>query len=171
MIQLINGRGQLGKKLTQKFANYQTDQDVAIYHTWKVPYLYNPGESEEEIQKQEYQKLVEFSQSNPSTKIVFISTNSARGTFYTYYKELAEAYLLLNHKYCVILKFPVFVGNGIIKKLKNQEIEPYGVTELMTLDKAVDKVEQYLDYEGLKRVFIVTGERIEENTILVILNL
>ena len=39
----------------------------------------------------------------------------------------------------------------------------------MTLDKAVDKVEQYLDYEGLKRVFIVPGERIEAKTILEIL--
>ena len=169
MIRLINGRGQLGEKLSQKFANYQTDQDVAIYHTWKVPYLYNPGESEEEIQKQEYQKLVKFSQSNSPTKIIFISTNSTRGTFYTYYKELAEAYLLLNHTNCIILKFPVFVGNGIIKKLKNQEIEPYGVTELMVLDKEVDTVEQYLDYEGLKRVFIIPGERIEAKTILEIL--
>ena len=169
MIRLINGRGQLGEKLSQKFTNYQIDQDIAIYHTWKVPYLYNPGESEEDIQKQEYQKLVEFSQSNPSTKIIFISTNSARGTFYTYYKELAEAYLLLNHKNCVILKFPVFVGNGIIKKLKNQEIEPYGITELMTLDKAVNTIEQYLDYEGLKRVFIVPGEKIEAKTIIEIL--
>ena len=54
-------------------------------------------------------------------------------------------------------------------KIKNQEIEPYGVTELMILDKAVDTVEQYLDYEGLKRVFIIPGERIEAKTILEIL--
>jgi hypothetical protein len=66
-------------------------------------------------------------------------------------------------------KFPVFVGNGIIKKLKNQEIEPYGVTELITLDKAVNTIEQYLDYEGLKRVFIVPGEKIEAKTIIEIL--
>jgi hypothetical protein len=57
MIRLINGRGQLGEKLSQKFTNYQTDQDIAIYHTWKVPYLYNPGESEEDISKTRISKI------------------------------------------------------------------------------------------------------------------
>jgi len=170
MIKLSNGRGQLGTKLTEKFQNHPTTSDITIYHTWKVPYLYNPQSGEEEnIQKNEYQKLVDYSKNNPNTKIIFISTNSNRSTLYTYYKELAEAYLLLNHKKCIILKFPVFIGEGVIKKLKIGEIQPYGITEVITLNKAVDVIEEYLEYNDLKRVFIIHGEKIEAKTILEIL--
>jgi len=171
MIKLNNGRGQLGEKLKEKIEQYQTESDVAVYHTWKVPHLYEPkpGE-EEEIQKQEYLKLVEYSKNNPNTKIIFISTNSTRPTIYTYYKELAEAYLLLNHKDCIILKFPVFIGNGVIKKLKTGELKPYGITEVITLEKVVDIIFSFIDYNSLKRVFIIDGEKIEAKTIVEILN-
>jgi len=171
MVKLLNGRGQLGEKLKTKFSNYPTEYDIAIYHTWKVPHLYDPGESEEEIQKQEYNKLVKFSKSNPQTKIIFISTNSNRGTYYTYYKELAEAHLLLNHKNCVILKFPVFVGNGILKKLSKGDMKPYGIMEVITLDKVVDIIETYLLDDNLKRVHIILGEKIEAKTIVDILKI
>lgn len=172
MIKLSNGRGQLGNKLTEKFKDYTSNSNITIYHTWKVPHLYNPqlGE-EEEIQKNEYQKLITYSQNNPDTKIIFISTNSNRSTLYTYYKELAEAYLLLNHKKCIILKFPVFIGEGVIKKLKLGELQPYGITEVITLDKVVNTIEEYLEYEDLKRVFIIPGEKIEAKTILEILKI
>jgi hypothetical protein len=172
MIQLSNGRGQLGEKLKEKIDQHQVDSDVTIYHTWKVPHLYEPkpGE-EEEIQKQEYLKLIKYSQDNPDTKIIFISTNSNRPTVYTYYKELAESYLLLNHKKCVILKFPVFIGNGVIKKLKTGELKPYGVTEVITLEKAVDTIFSFVNYDSLKRVFIIDGEKIEAKTIVEILKI
>jgi hypothetical protein len=166
MIKLINGRGQLGEKLKEKIEQYQTDNDVTIYHTWKVPHLYDPKPDEEEdIQKQEYLKLVEYSKNNPNTKIIFISTNSNRSTIYTYYKELSEAYLLLNHNNCLILKFPVFIGNGVIKKLKTGELKPYGITEVITLEKATDIIFSFINHNSLKRVFIIDGEKIEAKTI------
>ena len=172
MIRLSNGRGQLGEKLNERFSNFPIEEDIIIYHTWKVPYLYNSllGE-EEQIQIHEYEKLTQCSQNNPNSKIIFISTNSNRSTFYTYYKELSEAYLLLNHKNCVILKFPFFIGKGIIQKIKNKEIEPYGITEVITLNKVVDTIEEYIVYNDLKRVFTIPGEKIEAKTISEILKI
>lgn len=172
MIKLSNGRGQLGEYLKEKIDQYQTDFDVTIYHTWKVPHLYScESDKEEEIQKKEYLKLVEYSKSNPNDKIIFISTNSNRPTIYTYYKELAEAYLLLNHKNCIILKFPVFIGNGVIKKLKTGELTPYGITEVITLEKVADTIFNFINYNSLKRVFIIEGEKIEAKTIVEILKI
>lgn len=172
MIKLSNGRGQLGEYLKEKINQHQTDHDVTIYHTWKVPHLYDPkpGE-EEEIQKQEYLKLIEYSKSNPNTKIIFISTNSDRSTYYTYYKELAEAYLLFFHKNCVILKFPVFIGNGVIKKLKTGELKPYGITEIITLEKVANIIFSFINYDSLKRIFTISGEKIEAETIVKLLEL
>jgi hypothetical protein len=170
MVKLINGRGQLGEKLKERFESYKTESDVTIYHTWKVPHLYNPKPGEEEfIQQKEYLKLVTFSRDNPNTKIIFISTNSNRPTFYTYYKEQAEAYLISYHRSCVILKFPVFIGNGVIKKLKTGELKPYGVTEVITLDKVVNTIADYIEYNDKKRVFSIEGEKIEAATIVEIL--
>jgi len=166
MVKLINGRGQLGEKLKEKFTSYKTKSDVTVYHTWKVPHLYDPKPGEEEsIQQHEYIKLITFSKNNPDTKIIFISTNSDRSTFYTYYKEQAEAYLLLHHRSCVILKFPVFIGNGVIKKLKTGELKPYGVIEVITLDKVVDIISNYIEYNDKKRVFYIEGEKIEAKTL------
>ena len=157
MVKLINGRGQLGEKLKEKFETYKTESDITIYHTWKVPHLYNPQPGEEEsIQQQEYTKLVTFSENNPNTKIIFISTNSNRPTFYTYYKEQAEAYLLLHHKNCIILKFPLFIGNGVIKKLKTGELKPYGVIEVITLGKVINTIANYIEYNDKKRFLIKT---------------
>ena len=48
MIRLSNGRGQLGEKLNERFSNFPIEEDIIIYHTWKVPYLYNPLPGEEE---------------------------------------------------------------------------------------------------------------------------
>ena len=168
MVKLINGRGQLGEKL-QYLTKIKTLLDVAVYHTWQVTYSGDSNMSEEDVQKNEYNKLVEFSKNNPNTKIIFISTNSQRSSWYTHYKEQAEAYLLVNHKDCIILKFPAFVGKGILPKLKAGEIKPYGTIELITLDKAAALVEEYINYSGLKRVFTIEGEKIEAKTVLEIL--
>jgi hypothetical protein len=170
MVKLINGRGQLGEKLKEKFEHYKVESNVAIYHTWKVTHSYNPEPVGEEItQQQEYIKLVTFSKNNPDTKIIFISTNSNRSSYYTYYKEQAEAYLLLHHKSCVVLKFPVFVGTGVIKKLKTGELKPYGVTEVITLDKVVNTIADYIEYNDKKRVFYIEGEKIQASTLVDIL--
>ncbi len=67
------------------------------------------------------------------------------------------------------LKFPAFVGKGILPKLKAGEIKPYGTIELITLDKAAALIEEYINYSGLKRVFTIEGEKIEAKTVLEIL--
>ena len=79
--------------------------------------------------------------------------------------------MLLNHKNCVILKFPVFVGNGILKKLSKGDMKPYGTMEIITLDKVVDTVETYLLDNSLKRVHTILGERIEAKTVVDILKI
>jgi hypothetical protein len=170
MVKLINGRGQLGEKL-QRLKNDNSELNISIYHTWKVPYISESITPDEVTQKNEYLKLVEFSKNNPNTKIIFISTNSVRSNHYSHYKELAEAYLLLNHEKCVILKFPPLIGKGILPKLKSGELKAFGIMELMTLDKTVEIIESYISYEGSKRVFTINGEKIEAATILEILKL
>jgi hypothetical protein len=170
MVRIINGRGQLGEKL-QRCARIKGILDVAIYHTWQVTYSGDSDMSEEMVQLNEYNKLVEFSKQNPNTKIIFISTNSQRSSWYTHYKEKAEAYLLANHDSCIILKFPAFIGKGILPKLKSGEIKPYGTMELITLDKAVEIIEEYIYYNDLKRVFTIEGEKIEAKTVLEILKI
>ena len=170
MVRIINGRGQLGEKL-QRYVRIKGILDVAIYHTWQVTYSGDSNMSEEMVQLNEYNKLVEFSKQNPNTKIIFISTNSQRNSWYTHYKEQAEAYLLANHDSCIILKFPAFIGKGILPKLKSGEIKPYGTMELITLDRAAEVVEEYIYYNGLKRVFTIEGEKIEAKTVLEILKI
>ena len=170
MVRIINCRGQLGEKL-QRYARIKGILDVAIYHTWQVTYSGDSNMSEEMVQLNEYNKLVEFSKQNPNTKIIFISTNSQRNSWYTHYKEQAEAYLLANHDSCIILKFPAFIGKGILPKLKSGEIKPYGTMELITLDRAAELVEEYIYYNGLKRVFTIEGEKIEAKTVLEILKI
>lgn len=170
MVRIINGRGQLGEKL-QQYTHIKGILDIAIYHTWQVTYSGDSNMSEEMVQLNEYNKLVEFSKQNPNTKIIFISTNSQRNSWYTHYKEKAEAYLLVNHDSCIILKFPAFIGKGILPKLKSGEIKPYGTMELITLDKAAEVVEKYIYYDGLKRVFTIEGEKIEAKTVLEILKI
>lgn len=169
MVKIINGRGQLGERL-QYLIKPKTLLDITVYHTWQVTYSGDSNMSEEGVQENEYNKLVEFSKNNPNTKIIFISTNSQRNSWYTHYKEKAEAYLLVNHDSCIILKFPAFIGKGILPKLKSGEINPYGTIELITLDKAVKTVEEYIYYNGLKRVFTIEGEKIEAKTLVEILN-
>ena len=170
MVKLINGNGQLGEKL-QPLTQFPALTDTFIYHTWKVTYNTDSDLSEEHVQKNEYDKLVKFSKSNPSAKIIFISTNSQRSSYYTFYKEQAESYLLTNHNSCIILKFPTFIGKGILHKLKSKEIKPYGVIELITLDKVVEIVKEYINYNGLKRVFTINGEKMEATTVLEILKI
>lgn len=170
MVKLVNGRGQLGERL-QHLTQLKTLLDVSVYHTWQVTYSGDSNTSDEMTQFNEYNKLVKFSKKNPNTKIVFISTASQRNSWYTHYKEKAEAYLLENHDSCVILKFPAFIGKGILPKLKAGEIKPYGTMELITLDKVAETVEEFVYYNGLKRVFTIEGEKIEAKTVLEILKI
>lgn len=169
MVELVNGRGQLGEKL-QPLKNLEVKEKVFIYHTWKVPHLYDPKDSEEEFQRKEFEKFQKFVTSTEQTsKIIFISTNSKRGTYYTHYKELAESYLLYHHSNSYILKFPLFVGKGVIKKIKDGEMNPYGIMEIITLDNVVKEVKNCIFRTGMKRIFTIEGEKIAAETVAEIL--
>ena len=63
----------------------------------------------------------------------------------------------------------MFIGKGVIERIKNKEIEPYGIMEIITLDKVAETIEEYLNYEGLKRVFTIEGEKIQAKTVAEIL--
>jgi hypothetical protein len=169
MVELVNGRGQLGEKL-QPLKNLEIKEKVFIYHTWKVPHLYDPKGSEEEIQRKEYEKFVQFiDKVKDDEKIIFISTNSKRGTYYTHYKELAESYLLYHHLNSYVLKFPLFVGKGVMKKIKDGEMDPYGIMEIITLDGVFEEVKNCIFRTGMKRIFTIEGEKISAETVAEIL--
>lgn len=174
MVKLMNGRGQLGEKL-KSLKQLKTSEKVFIYHTWKVPYLHDPKGKEEEIQYIEYKKFIEFvdnsKTTHPDSKIIFVSTNSQRSSFYTYYKELAESYLLLNHSNSYILKFPLFVGKGVLEMIKSGKLNPYGVMEIITLDKVVEEIKNCISRTGMKRVFIIEGEKVKAETIAEVLKI
>ena len=108
MIHLINGRGQLGEQLKQVLINHQTSEEVYIYHTWNVQ------DKAEMPQQEEYKKLQSFVDTHCNQKIIFISTKSEKETWYTHYKQLAEAYVLLHCKQSIIVRLPTIVGKGII---------------------------------------------------------
>ena len=172
MVELVNGRGQLGDKL-KSLKDIETTQKVFIYHTWKVPHLYDPKDKEEEIQNNEYHKFKKFinetKTTHPNSRIIFISTNSQRSTFYTYYKELAESYLILNYSNSYILKFPLFIGKGVLEKIKKGELNPYGVMEIITLDKVIEEIKTCISRTGKKRIFTIEGEKIKAETVAEIL--
>lgn len=165
MVILINGRGQLGEKL-QKLTSITTNKDVCIYHTWVVTHNDVNAESES-IQQSEYEKFKHFVSANMDKRIIFISSTSARNSFYTKYKELSETYLIGNHPDGIVLKFPVFIGKGLLQKLKNGEYKAYGILELITLDNVVNIISQYInDQSYQKRIYHITGEKIAAETIM-----
>ena len=58
-----------------------------------------------------------------NVKIIFISTKSEKDSWYVYYKQMSESYLLQNSKDCLILRFPTIVGSkGTILLLKQTSI-------------------------------------------------
>jgi len=170
MVILFNGRGQLGEKL-QSLKSIEINKDIIIYHTWIVTHNSQNAENED-IQKNEFEKFKKCVDENPNKRIIFISTNSNRNSFYTKYKELSEAYLLHNHSDGIILKFPAFIGKGILKKLKSGEYKPFGTLELVTLDYVVNTISEYInETEYSKRVYFISGEKILATTVLEILKL
>jgi len=154
MIHLVNGRGQLGQQLKKYVGGRQTNEEVYVYHTWSVQ-----NKTEEE-QKKEYKKLQSFVDEHSAQKIIFVSTKSQRETWYTRYKQLAEAYVLLHCKDSLVIRFPTFVGNGIIEKFQKGEATPYGEMELITVDTAARAVIESCFYDGIRRSFTIDGDRI-----------
>jgi len=165
-IRLINGRGQLGVKIKEALnINKKTPQcNVLIYHTWNV------GDKSKKAQLREYDKFTNFVDRNQESKIIFISTTSQKETFYSHYKQLAEAYLISNCKRGLTIRFPTFIGKGSCNRIKHKEIEAYGRMELITLNRAANEVLNLIDYEGMLKAISICGEQIEAETVASLLH-
>ena len=150
-IVLCNGRGQLGSAL--KNLDLWCDRTVYVYHTW------NFLNKEQEVQQDCYNTFVKFVNEHKSDEIVFISTYSEQDSSYTYYKQLAEAYLLLHVPLSKIIKLPIIIGTGICIDLKTGIKIPYGSLELISpTDAAKEIVLIARSLCNRNRVFRITGE-------------
>ena len=159
MIKLINGRGQLGEALKNKIANVKVNEDIYIYHTWNI------DDKSKQTQEKEYQKFIHFVKKNTNKKIVFISTSLQKDNWYTYFKQLAEAFLLMNNKNPVIIRFPSLIGKGIYSAFKKSNLSPYGSIQLMSIKEAVNIIlEKSLRNDKIKNHHI-SGETVSAKNI------
>ena len=154
MIHLINGRGQVGEQLKQILVNHKTSKETYIYHTWNVQ------DKAEGSQKEEYKKLQSFIDMHCDQKIIFISTKSEKETWYTHYKQLAEAYVLLHCKQSITVRLPTIVGKGIIEQFQKDEAQPYGMIELITANIAAKEIVNLCSFAGLQKSFTINGDLI-----------
>lgn len=152
MIKLINGRGQLGTALEKLIKDRNLiKEDIMIYHTW------NFLDKSELIQKDCYDKFKSFVDDNLDSKIIFISTYLQTDNFYTHYKKLSEEYLLSRQKNGKVVKLPNLVGKGICEKFRNEEVEPFGEMELMTIDSAVKTILDIVDSNSIIQKYRIKG--------------
>ena len=154
MVHLINGRGQLGEQLKRMLKEQPLGEELYIYHTWNVQ------DKSKKAQEEEYKKFQIFIESHASKKIIFVSTKSQRETWYTHYKQLAEAYTLLYCNDGLIVRIPTIVGKGVIEKFETDQAQPYGEMELITLTKAAQEIIKICSYEGALRSFTIDGDRV-----------
>ena len=155
MIKLINGRGQLGSALQERIRNIKCEKNIYVYHTWK------PWQVDSKTQEEEYKKFIEFVKQHKSDRVVLISTYSENESYYVYYKQMSEAYLIQNCQDCLVIRLPSLVGDkGILKRLKEGSAAPYGKIEFLTLKGASKKIVKLLQYDGLVRSFTLRGEEI-----------
>lgn len=153
MIKLINGRGQLGTAL-EKLINKEKNgikEDIIIYHTW------NFLDKSEEVQKECYSNFVNFVNKNLDNKIIFISSYSQNDTAYEKYKKLSEDYILNNQKDGVVIKLPNLIGKGICERFRNENIRPFGMIELMTIDSATQKILDFIDSNSQIKNYRIKG--------------
>ncbi|MDD5650156.1 MAG: hypothetical protein PHF86_07050 [Candidatus Nanoarchaeia archaeon] len=150
MIQLINGRGQLGEELKKQLIENDifNDKEAIIYHTW------NFLDKSEKTQKEEYNKFKKYLETVKNTPLVFISTYSQQANPYNYYKQLSEAHLISNYENGYVIKLPVILGKGICQKFKDDEVTPYGEIELITIERAAKSVLSELEeiFYNAKRI-------------------
>lgn len=153
MIKLINGRGQLGsvlKGLVKK--STAGNIDAFIYHTW------NFSDKSEEVQKRCHRKFIDFVDQNQKTKIVFTSTYSQTENPYNYYKQLSEVYLLDNHKRGYVIRLPILIGKGVCEQFREDELEPFGKMELMSLENAAKEVLKVTNTNSKIKSIRATGD-------------
>jgi len=167
MIHFINGRGQLGEAMKYCISDNEfyseikkklTD-DIFIYHTWIVE------DKSERTQKNEYEKFKIYVKNNSEKHILFTSTYSEKENWYNYYKQLAESFLIYHCKKCLVIRIPTIIGNGICKKLKNNEVNVFGELNLISVDNAARKILELSTYDGLIKCKTIPGEKVKAATI------
>tara|TARA_R100000742_G_C4256816_1_gene74678 strand:- start:97 stop:600 length:504 start_codon:yes stop_codon:yes gene_type:complete len=166
MIKLLNGRGQLGNALSEKIKGVKLSgtKDVYIYHTWNIDDKSKPA------QQRCLEELMSFVSRNLKEKIIFVSTTSDKESHYVRYKQLAEAYLLSHCTNALVIRLPMIIGKGAVKKLKENTIKPYGTMELISLSDACEQIIKCVYYKGLRKCISVSGEKISATTVYKILS-
>ena len=156
MIELINGRGQLGEALKNEIYDLSwrlnSVYDTYIYHTWNV------FDKTEDIQIEEYNKFKKFVDSYSNFRVIYISTSSENDTPYRRYKLLAEEYLMKNCENYLVVRLPILVGKGIIEKFKTGDATPFGNMELITIKKAAEKILEFVNDSELGKTINIEGE-------------
>jgi predicted ATPase len=179
MIILNNGKGQLGKTLSNYIKSNtgfnisarlgdETSQhsDINIYHTWNMG-----DKNNKQIQKECLNRFKLFVDNNYDSKIIFTSTYSEQNNLYNFYKQKAEGYLLSNHDNGYVIKLPVLIGKGICQKLKDGETTPYGNIELMTLQEAAASIINIATVNSYtNRVFRLNGTHIPATVVNALLH-
>ena len=161
MIKLINGRGQLGQVLVKQLTEDGAPSPVStyVYHTWNIQ------DRSKSAQVAEYRKFKLFVDQHDESKIIFVSTTSEKDCWYVHYKNLAESYLLQNCENGIVVKFPILIGRGILTKLRNEEVEPYGEMGLVCMKDAADKILELASYDGAVKIFTYNGEILRATTV------
>jgi len=154
MIRLINGRGQLGSALERLAGEGSFEGDFSIYHTW------NFLDKSEAAQRRCYEEFKEFVDRNKGSKVFFISTYSQTENPYNHYKQLAEAYLINNLEGGRVIRLPTLIGKGICQKLKDDQAEPFGEMELMSIDDAAREILKFATSSPTIRSFSVPGTKV-----------
>lgn len=166
MLTLVNGRGRLGNALRGKLGPYKVQEQVYIYHTWQVQ------DKSKEKQSKEFEKLKLFVDTHKEQKIIFISTTSINETYYVFYKQMAESYILLNNPKSFVIKLPLIISdNSIFTNFKNKNITPYGMMEFINLEDAADEVLSMVKHTGLNRIKVVQGNKVKAKYIKEIVRL
>ena len=167
MINLINGRGQLGSVLTKRIQYIKhPSNDIYIYHTWNI------DDKSEKVQMKCFEELKSFINGHLDDRVIFISTKSQKESYYVKYKQLAEVYILSHCEDSTIIRLPTIIGKGTVEKLKKKEVRPYGTMELMSIDEACDEILKYIFYyKGLLKTISIDGEKIKARTIQKVLSI
>jgi len=153
VIELINGKGQLGEQLS-KIINSKSMFTVIIHHTW------NFIDKSEETQKKCFNDFQEFINKNSTKRVAFISTYTTNWTPYLKYKLKAELYLLKNVMFSKVYRLPNLIGKGVCEGFKNKELNPdfNGEIEIMSpYQAAIEIIKDLGKLDWSKKIIRIRG--------------
>ena len=125
-MKLIDGLGQLGGALSKSKL-----KNITIYHKWNV------FDKSVEAQQDSYNEFVRYVDGHKEERIMFISTKTEKEGPYLYWKRAAERYLCQNVNQMCIIRLPIIIGKGACQKFRDENAEPYGMMEIISLEDAV----------------------------------